>query len=282
MADLTFFTEKNVSLLKPVERLIRITAMNNALSSALDAYRRYRTAKANSKLYRTARYLFLAFAAAYVLLLCYPQVLFAHHVTYKNFTVYSREPLDQNIYALLDKVETTLATSEINNTSVRPKIFLTNSQQLYSAASLYLGANSFGKGMPVLANSNIFINETDVQKDLVFRKAPAYNSRSLSSVLTHEVTHLLVGQKFGYVKNLTMPSWKKEGYAEYVAGGSTLDYAAGVRMWKANPNNDTGYQYFKYYMLVKYLLDHEHLSVGELFNSNIDRAELEAKVLSTL
>ena len=256
--------------------------MNSALSSAWDAYRRYRAAKAKSKLYRTARYLFVGLAAVYVFLLCYPQVLFAHQVTYKNFTVYSREPLDQNVYAMLDKVEATLATSEINNTAVKPKIFLTGSHQLYAALSFYIGANSFGKGMPVLANSNVFINKADVAKDLVFRRAPEYDSRSLSGVVSHEITHLLVRQKFGYVKNLTMPAWKKEGYAEYVAGGTTIDYATGVRRWKANPGDDTGYQYFKYYMLVKYLLDTEKLSVEDLFDQDFDRSALEVKVLGSL
>ena len=256
--------------------------MSNALSSAFDAYRRYRAAKAKSKLYRAGRYVCLSFVAAYVLLLCFPQVLFAHQVTYKNFTVYSREPLDQNVYAMLDKVEARLVTSEINNTNVKPKIFLTNSQQLYSALSLYLGANSFGKGFAVLPTNNVFINEADVAKDLVFRKGPTFNQRSLSEVVAHEVTHLLVREKFGYVKNITMPAWKKEGYAEYVSGGTTLDPLTGAQMWKANPHNDRGYQYFKYYHLVKYVLEKDKLTVDELFTKDIDRAALEAKVLADL
>ena len=256
--------------------------MNNTLSSALHTYRRYRVAKAKSKLYRAGRYVFLSLAAAYVLLLCFPQVLFAHQVTYKNFTVYSREPLDQNVYAMLDRVEARLATSTINNNQVRPKIFLTNSQRLYSALSLYIGGNSFAKGLPVLPTNNIFINEADVAKDQVYRKAPAYNTRGLSEVVAHEVTHLLIREKFGYVKNITMPVWKKEGYAEYVGGGTTLDPVSGARMWKANPQNDRGYQYFKYYLLVKYLLDHDKLTVEDLFTRDFDQRELEARVLSTL
>src|SRR5690349_947858 len=256
--------------------------MNTTLSSAFDVYRRYRAAKAKSKLYHTIRYLFFSLAMAYVLLLCFPQVLFAHQVTYKNFTVYSRQPLNQNVYVMLDKVETRLATSEVNNMQVKPKIFLTNSQRLYSLLSLYLDANSFGKGFGLLPTNNVFINEADVARDLVFRKAPAFNQRSLSEVVAHEVTHLLVREKFGYLKNVTMPAWKKEGYAEYVAGGTTLDYATGANLWKANPQNDRGYQYFKYYMLVKYLMDHDKLTVEQLFTRDFDRAELETRVLSTL
>jgi len=235
-----------------------------------------------SKLYRTGRYAFLSLAAAYVLLLSFPQVLFAHEVSYKNFTVYSREPLDQSVYSMLGKVEARLAASPLNNPDVKPKIFLTGSHRFYATLTLYIGGDSFGKGLPVLPTSNVFINDADVGQDLVFRKAPINNQRSLSGVVAHEVTHLLIRKKFGYVKNVTMPAWKKEGYCEYVAGGSTLDYETGVRLWKANPGDGTGYQYFKYYMMVKYLIETEKLTVEELFTRDIDRTALEAKVLSSL
>jgi len=256
--------------------------MKKALSSALSAYRRYKAAKASSRAYRILRYLFVSIVVAYVLLLCFPQVLFAHEVSYRNLKVYSREPLDQNVYAVLDKVESRLATSEINNQEVKPKIFLTNGFSLYAVLSLYAGSNSFGKGYAVLPTNNIFINKSDTAKDLVFRNAPANNQRSLSGVIAHETTHLLIRKKFGYWRNLTMPTWKKEGYAEYVAGGSTLSYETGVKMWKANPQDGTGYQYFKYYMLVKYLLEHDKLSVDDLFNREINVQSLEEKVLKSL
>ncbi len=79
-----------------------------------------------------------------------------------------------------------------------------------------------------------------------------------------------------------MPAWKKEGYAEYVAGGSTLDYATGVQLWKANPSDGTGYQYFKYYLTVKYMLENEKLSVEDLFNRDIDNGQIETKVFEKL
>jgi hypothetical protein len=111
---------------------------------------------------------------------------------------------------------------------------------------------------------------------------PANNERSLSGVIAHETTHLLIRKKFGYWRNLTMPTWKKEGYAEHVAGGTTLTFEAGVKMWKENPQDGTGYQYFKYYMCVKYLLEHDQLSVDDLFNREIDVKSLEERVLKSL
>ena len=58
--------------------------------------------------------------------------------------------------------------------------------------------------------------------------------------------------------------------------------AEGTKLWKANPQNDRGHAYFKYYSVVKYLMENERLTVDELFTRDIDRAALEAKVLSTL
>lgn len=256
--------------------------MKTLFSSAVASYREYKAAKAKSKAYRITRNVIVLVGIAFILLLSFPQLLFAHEVSYKNLKIYSREPIDQNVYAVIDKVEARLATSPIRSDEVKPKVFLINSFGVYRGLSLYLGANSFGKGYPVLPVNNVFINKSDLGKDLVYRDAPSNNSRGLSGVVAHEITHLLIRKRYGYLRNLTMPTWKKEGYAEYVAGGSTLSYEAGVQMWKENPKDGTGYQYFKYHMLVKYLLEQEKISVDDLFNRDFDVASLEAKVLSTL
>jgi hypothetical protein len=256
--------------------------MNKALTSALATYRQHRAAKNKSRTYRIFRYLLFSLVVAYLLLLCFPQVLFAHEISYGNFQVYSPEPLDQSINAVLDKADARLATSGINTPAVKPKVFLTSNFTLYRVLSLFLGGNSFGKGFAALPTENIFINKSDLAKDLVFRNAPAHNQRSLSGVIAHETTHFLIRKRFGYWRNLTSPAWKREGYAEYVAGGSTLDYETGVRMWKANPKDDTGYRYFKYYLLVTYLLEQEKLSVDDLFNRDFDVPSLEEKVLTNL
>jgi hypothetical protein len=256
--------------------------MKKAFSSAMTAYRQYRAARRKSRVYRATRYAVFSIVLAYILLLCFPQVLFGHQVSSGNLTVYSREPLDQNINVVLDRVQQRLATSPLNSADVKPKIFLTNSFRSYSVLSVYIGANSFGKGYAALNTNNVFINKSDTANDLVFRNAPDRNQRSLSGVIAHEITHLLIRRRYGYWRNLTMPAWKREGYAEFVAGGSTLDYETGVRLWKANQGDGAGYQYFKYYMVVKYLLEHDKLSVDDLFNRDFDLQELEARVLASL
>src|SRR5262245_23064735 len=248
-----------------------------ATSAAATAYRRYTAAKTTN---RVLRQLPAWIAATYLLLLCFPQVLFAHELSYRNLIIYSREPLDKSIYDVLDRVESRLAASAIDG-DIKPRIFLTNGFDVYALLSLYIGSNSFGKSYAALPTDNVFINKADAAKDLVFRRAQP-NERSLSGVIAHEITHLWMRKRFGYWRNIAMPAWKKEGYAEYVAGGSTLDYDTGLRMWKADPRDGTGYQYFKYYMLVRYLLEHDKLGVDALVDRDFDMQSLEERVLDSL
>jgi len=228
------------------------------------------------------RILLLSTAAAYLFLLCFPQVLFAYEINYKNFRVYSTTPLDREIYSVLDRADARLSTSAIQSSDVAPSIFLLNSTQLYAVSTMYVGGNSFAKSFGALPVQNVFVNAHDLATDLVFRDAPAGNQRSLSGVIAHETTHLLVRRRYGYLKNLMLPTWKKEGYAEYVAGASTLSYQEGVRLWRASPQDASGYQYFRYHMMVKYLLEHEKLTVDEMFNRDFDITVLAATVLKTL
>jgi hypothetical protein len=51
------------------------------VKNLLNTYREYRAAKAKSKAYKIARSALLLIAAAFVFLLVYPQVLFAHEVS---------------------------------------------------------------------------------------------------------------------------------------------------------------------------------------------------------
>src|SRR5262245_1451698 len=188
---------------------------STATSALVTAFRRYRAAKTRTGANRVLRQLPAWFAAIYLLLLCFPQVLFAHELSYRHFIVYSREPLDKRIYDVLDRAESRLAASAINE-DVKPRIFLTNGFDVYALLSLYFGSNSFGKSYAALPTKNVFINKSDTARDLVFRSTPALNARSLSGVIAHEITHLWMRKRFGYWRNLAMPAWKKEGYAEYV------------------------------------------------------------------
>jgi hypothetical protein len=254
--------------------------MKNFFSSAFGAYRKYRSFKKTNRIYKILRYSLSAIFAAYFLTLVFPQYLFAHEVSHKNFKVNARRPLDENITRVLDSADERLKKSPLYDGKTKEKIFLSDSFNFYFFLSTFK-YNSFATTLPGV--ENIRINKSDIAADSVFRANASDNRRSLSGVIAHEITHNLIQRKFGVFNSLVkVPNWKDEGYCEYVAGETTLSFEEGVRRWRENPNSDTGYAYFKYHQMVKYLLEDEKITVEDLFNRDFDAKDLEAKVYAKI
>ena len=249
--------------------------MKKILSSIFNAYRKYRTFTKQSKTYKAVKYSLVTVFAGYGLILVFPQVLFAHEVSYKNFNFYSRQPLDESVYKVLDSAEARLEKSPLYDKNLTKKVFVSDTFSFYTFLNPK-ARGSFANTMPLIGN--VTVNKVDIADDTVFRHAETDNQRSLSGVIAHEVTHTLIENKFGWANSLKTPSWKKEGYCEYVAGETTIGFAEGARRWKENPNDDSKYLYFKYHQIVRYLLDDEKISIEELFNRDFDEKELAGKV----
>src|SRR5262245_13882153 len=174
------------------DRLRRTHAAGNPRASQRIGAIRAGSMTRTGRSFKAFRYLLASATLGYIILLTFPQVLFAYEVSHGNFKVYSREPLDSNIHRILDTVEARLAASGIHSEELEPRIFTSDSHGLYAVLGMYVGRNSFAKSYPLLPVSNVFVNRSDVGHDLVLRDAPAYRERSLSGVIAHEVTHLLV------------------------------------------------------------------------------------------
>ncbi|MBA4184498.1 MAG: hypothetical protein H0X49_10885, partial [Acidobacteria bacterium] len=101
--------------------------MKKILSSTFNAYRKYRTFTKQSKTYKAVKYSLVTIFAAYGLILIFPQVLFAHKISYKNFNLYSRQPLDASVYKVLDSAEAQLEKSPLYDKDLTKRIFVSNS-----------------------------------------------------------------------------------------------------------------------------------------------------------
>jgi len=269
----------NRRMKEEVSIVIGEASMKRVVNGTLNAYRQYRALKAKSKAYKVLRYSVISIFAAYLLTICFPQYLFAHEVGYQHFKVYSRDAFDPHVYKVLDDAEGRLSRSTIYDREVSRRVFLTNSHGMYAFLS-NKAFRSFANSVPFI--NNIVINKADVGRDLVFLNRPQHNQRSLSGVIAHEVTHLFIRKKLGTWRASWLPTWKNEGYCEYIARDTTITFEEGVRLWKENPNDDTQYRYFKYQMMVKYLLETEKLSIEDVFNRDFDSKELEVKVFRSL
>lgn len=65
--------------------------------------------------------------------------------------------------------------------------------------------------------------------------------------------------------------WKEEGYAEYIAGGSSIELDEGLKIF--NNTSSLEYaphiEYFKYWFAVHYLILNKNMTFKEILNSKL-------------
>ena len=139
---------------------------------------------------------------------------------------------------------------------------------------------SFANSVPYI--DNIIINKTDISADRVILNREFSNTRSLSGVIAHETAHLFIRKRYGTISASLMPTWKNEGYCEYIAGDTTITLEEGIRRWRESPKDDTNYRFIKYQLMVQHLLEREGASVDDLFTKSWDEKALADKTLAAL
>jgi hypothetical protein len=133
-----------------------------------------------------------------------------------RYDVYTIAPPDPALCAALARSDELLAASPIDDRTVRPTLYLTDGGWRWHLYTL--GSGAFGVTRTMLGDS--FINRSDIAGNAVF--AHGYR-RSLSGVVAHETTHLLVKHRIGLVAAMRQAAWVREGYADHVAQESTLE-----------------------------------------------------------
>ena len=250
--------------------------MKKLFALLLESRRKFKEFKKTNKPYKVARYSFSAIGIIYLSILLFPQIIFGHQVSHNNLNVYAWNELNkEGIARVLKSAEERLAKSPIYDENSNQRIFMTESHGLYQFFTI--SDYSFASTIPVI--EHIRINKTNIDEDLVLRNTEMPNKRSLSGVIAHEVTHNQISRKYGLAKYIKIPTWKDEGYSEYIAGETTLSFEEGVKLWKEKGEDSPHLAYFKYHQMVKYLLEVEKISVADLFEKAFDQNELEQKVL---
>lgn len=213
----------------------------------------------------------------YLLVLAFPHPLFPHTLSYRDFTVHSDQPLGREMHPVLDRASARIASSAVHDSTAHHTIFLSGSRAKFA---LFARENfrAFGIRSPV--RGHIFIASADPERDLAVRYADEHRDRRLSGVIAHEVTHNLLRRAAG---GRDLPTWKDEGYAEYVAGESTFDYDEGIRLLVAGGSDPSNaFRYFKHRLLVQHLLDDRGVPFEEFLRKPFDPWLLEAEMVRTL
>jgi hypothetical protein len=214
----------------------------------------------------------------YLLILIFPEPLFAYHLRHRNFHVYSEVPIVPQLTAIIDEAAKLMQRSSLDVPGMEHRLFLCNSpvKRRLLAPRSYV---SFGTTYTVLLRRNTILNRTDVPANLVFRDAPDRNRRPLSSVIAHERIHALMDHRYGDLACYRLPDWKKEGYCEYIAGSPSFDEDEGKRLVRRGEvDGSAPFRYFRAWLMVKYLIEVEKCHIDEIVARAFNTDGVLAKV----
>jgi hypothetical protein len=220
----------------------------------------------------------------YLVLLCHPGLFFRHELTQDGITLYSDEPIPASAARVLEDSEDRLARSPLFRDRPSPniRIYLCNCRWrfiLFANIRYQVG----GLAYPPLTR-NIFVRGAHIDANRLIGPSgdEVPGERTLSYYFAHEAVHTLIFDELGVVAHWRLPSWKNEGYADYIAKGRSFDYRRAVDQFRRGDREldpKRSGLYLRYNLLVAYLLDHKGISVRELLNQEFDPARLEEEIL---
>lgn len=158
-----------------------------------------------------------------------PQLLaFPHRAATPIGTVWSETPIRADALAATSAaVQSRMATTPLAEPVERRPIFLTDGGWRWTWLAVGAGS-SFALSRPF--TKAVVVNRTNLVGTGAVGSSMTGRKRTLHSLLAHEFTHGLIRRRFGVVPSLRFPAWKVEGYADHVAGESTLDAEAVARL----------------------------------------------------
>ena len=235
----------------------------------LDAYRqRKRKRKPRSKSYRFTNRAIVLLCTAWLLLIFFPHPLFAHSIRVAEFRIYSDRPIPEEISEVIRDADSKLRQSVFFDEGETFSIFIAQDgwrRRLLNPRA----ANAFGAGFKFTGNT--VLNRCDIGNDMCFNDRPRFNERPLHAVIAHECTHHLLASRLGLVRYFRLPTWKNEGYCEYVAGGSSFEHDRGMRILRTGRSeNSPSFKYFTFLLAVRSALDDRGMTTDELFEEDLD------------
>lgn len=181
--------------------------------------------------------LWLAVAALFVPGL----LLFPHHRMVGDTPVHASAPLTPEIEAVIRRADARMRTSPLYRRGMtRRPVYLTGGGFRWRVLSLGAGG-AFALTRPL--SSAVVVNRSSVEHDAVWNGAPLAARRTLSGVIAHEKTHMMIRARFGVMADTVWPRWLIEGYCDHVAGASTLSDDQAARMIAADQTSPALFYY---------------------------------------
>src|SRR5688572_1518346 len=235
---------------------------------------------------------FFAGALTIILILLFPQRLFANKIKYKEFTVCSNDKIDDNIKIVLDKAMDLVQRSELYDPGYKYNLILCHNTLYNKIDDRLLG---IGPSARPRLNNVIVKVRIDPQRNLAF---PTFRKKceiDLSYLIAHEMIHCLQAKKYGIMKfnPFRHPEfWKLEGYPEYISRQTELsgqDYsltseidryvnlerkAADMWILEEKSGCEAPNYYYKGRLMMEYLMNIKNLSYDQILKDSVSEATI--------
>ncbi len=217
--------------------------------------------------------------ALYLMLLCFPQAFFRASVRADNLVLYSDQSFSpaagEQVLAL---VAAKLSTSPLYSARQEHLVFVCNARWRQRIFFTYVYGVGGVNYYPL--TTNVFLRDSIVEENCLIgpkgNRVPG--ERTLDYFIAHEITHTLTGQAVGGVAYHRLPQWVREGYADYVGKGASFNYDEARHAFLAgDPKMDWEKSglYWRYNLLVAYLLDRQHWTVQRLLEEPMEQQAVE-------
>jgi hypothetical protein len=217
-----------------------------------------------------------------VVIVLFPQNLFANKMSYKRFTVYSNDKIGDNIKTVLDNALNLIERSELYDSVYKYNIIL-----CYNTFYNKIDDRLLGNGPTARTTLNNVVVKVriDPEKNLAFTTFHKTCETSLAELLAHEMIHCLQANKYGILKfnPFRHPEfWKLEGYPEYISKQNELSSngynlrsdinryidleskATDIWILSAPGGCEVPDFYYRGKLMMEYLIDIRHLSYDQI------------------
>ncbi|MYM42187.1 hypothetical protein [Duganella qianjiadongensis] len=200
-------------------------------------------------------------SVGFIILQFMPEFLFPHNVSFSTVTIYSTRPLPPETKMLVDKSVKLVEKSELANSNQRNQVFVSDRFGVYN----FFAPMNEGFAITNLLTGNTIVARGDIRENTSYATAATFNKRTLSSVIAHELTHLLIRDRLGLINGLRTPAWVVEGYCDYIAGESSFPEHEGMKLLAERKANESpSFRYFQGRVLMRYLIEERHMSFEQI------------------
>ena len=241
---------------------------------------------------------FLLLLCLLILLMLNPQIVYAKKHSYRQLTIYSKYEYPEVYNHVLDKALALVQQSELYRPDLKLDLFLNDGN---GASVKFVLKKVFGNAFAWGYHNNVILNgHTD--DSLKWVSISGYR-RYLPGLIAHEMIHCYQLNRLGLYKASpfgNIPVWKREGYAEYICYKSAFKneeqvLTDAVKKYKNENNKDSfpgatvtidegesyaGRDYYRFWILVKYLCDIRKFSFDELIKTRLTEEEVYRELLN--